>query len=180
MSAFDRKVDIRVPLQYPKLSYYHTLRLRVSMRRREFIALVGGTAARPLVARAQLARGPIRATARGAVVTTFPSTLNQRTDHGRRAAGVGGTAERPADSWQCDVGHCARPIRAVLYRQLTLIDPKGPRAMAMLRIIVWGCALTAVAITLKIRLDTPQGPQPLARALVTTHLQKLQGDLALP
>jgi hypothetical protein len=52
------------------------------MRRREFIALVGGTAARPLVARAQLARGPIRATARGAVVTTFPSTLNQRTDHG--------------------------------------------------------------------------------------------------
>jgi hypothetical protein len=52
--------------------------------------------------------------------------------------------------------------------------------MAMLRIIVWGYALTAVAITLKIRLDTPQGPQPLARALVTTHLQKLQGDLALP
>jgi len=52
--------------------------------------------------------------------------------------------------------------------------------MAMLRIIVWGCALTAVAITLKIRLDTPQGPQPLARALVTTHLQKLQADLALP
>ena len=52
--------------------------------------------------------------------------------------------------------------------------------MAMLRIIVWGCALTAVAITFKIRLDTPQGPQPLARALVTTHLQNLQGDLALP
>ena len=52
--------------------------------------------------------------------------------------------------------------------------------MAMLRIIVWGCALPAVAITLKIRLDTPQGPQPLARALVTTQLQKLQGDLALP
>ena len=52
--------------------------------------------------------------------------------------------------------------------------------MAMLKIIVWSCALTAVAITLKIRLDTPQGPQPLARALVTTYLQKLQGDLALP
>ena len=49
--------------------------------------------------------------------------------------------------------------------------------MAMLKIVVWGCALT---ITLKIRLDTPQGPQPLAQAIVTTHLQKLRSDLALP
>ena len=52
--------------------------------------------------------------------------------------------------------------------------------MRMLKIIVLGCVLAAVAITLKVRLDTPQGPQPLARALVTTYLQKLQGDLALP
>ena len=43
-----------------------------------------------------------------------------------------------------------------------------------------GCMLAAVAVTLKIRLDTPQGPQPLARAIVTTHLQKLGGELALP
>ena len=52
--------------------------------------------------------------------------------------------------------------------------------MAMLKIVVWGCALTAVAITLKIRIDTPQGPQPLARAIVTNHLQAVKGELALP
>jgi hypothetical protein len=52
--------------------------------------------------------------------------------------------------------------------------------MTTLRIVVLGCVLAAVAITLKVRLDTPQGPQPLARAIVTTHLQSLQGDLALP
>ena len=52
--------------------------------------------------------------------------------------------------------------------------------MTMLKIVVLSCVLAAVAITLKIRVDTPQGPQPVARAIVTTHLQKLQGDLALP
>jgi len=50
----------------------------------------------------------------------------------------------------------------------------------MLKIIVLGCVLTAVAITLKGRLDTPQGPQPLARAIVTMHLQQVRGELALP
>jgi hypothetical protein len=40
--------------------------------------------------------------------------------------------------------------------------------------------LAVAAISLKLKLDTPQGPQPVARAIVTTHLQKLQGDLALP
>jgi hypothetical protein len=52
--------------------------------------------------------------------------------------------------------------------------------MTMLRIIVLGCVLAAVAITLKVRLDTPQGPQPLARAIVTKHLQAVKGELALP
>jgi hypothetical protein len=52
--------------------------------------------------------------------------------------------------------------------------------MTTLRIVVLGCVLAAVAITLKIRLDTPQGPQPLARAIVTTHLQQLRNELALP
>jgi len=52
--------------------------------------------------------------------------------------------------------------------------------MAMLKIIVLGCALAAIAITLKVRLDTPQGPQPLARAIVTTHLQQLRRELTLP
>jgi hypothetical protein len=50
----------------------------------------------------------------------------------------------------------------------------------MLKIIVLGCVLGAVAITLKIRLDTPQGPQPLARAIVTTHLYELREEMALP
>ena len=50
----------------------------------------------------------------------------------------------------------------------------------MFRIIVLGCVLATVAMTLKVRLDTPQGPQPLARAIVTTHLQQLRGELALP
>jgi len=50
----------------------------------------------------------------------------------------------------------------------------------MLKFIVLSCVLAAVAVTLKIKLDTPQGPQPLARAIVTTHLQSQQGDLALP
>ena len=52
--------------------------------------------------------------------------------------------------------------------------------MTTLKIIVLGCVLVAIAITLKVRLDTPQGPQPIARAIVTTHLQKLRSDLALP
>lgn len=50
----------------------------------------------------------------------------------------------------------------------------------MLKIFLLGSALAAVAITLKVKLDTPQGPQPLARAIVTTHLQQLWSDLALP
>jgi hypothetical protein len=50
----------------------------------------------------------------------------------------------------------------------------------MLKIIVVGCVLAAVAITLKVRIDTPQGPQPLARALVTTHLQQMRDQEALP
>jgi len=57
---------------------------------------------------------------------------------------------------------------------------RRPRTMRMLKIIVLGCVLAGIAITLKLRLDTPQGPQPLARAIVTTHLQKLQRELALP
>jgi hypothetical protein len=52
--------------------------------------------------------------------------------------------------------------------------------MTMLKIIVLGCLLAAVAITLKVRLDTPQGPQPLARAIVTIHLQQLRDQVALP
>src|SRR5262249_12579047 len=58
--------------------------------------------------------------------------------------------------------------------------PKGPRAMTMVKILVLGSVLAAVAITLKVRVDTPQGPQPLPRAIMTTHLQQLQGELALP
>jgi hypothetical protein len=48
------------------------------------------------------------------------------------------------------------------------------------KIITLSCVLVAIAITLKVRLDTPQGPQPIAREIVTTHLQKLRSDLALP
>jgi len=80
----------------------------------------------------------------------------------------------------CDVGHCARPIRDALCHQLTFIGPEGPRATTMLKIIVLGCVLAAVAVTLKIRLDTPQGRQPLARALVTIHLQQMRDQEALP
>jgi len=50
----------------------------------------------------------------------------------------------------------------------------------MFKIIVLSCMLAAVAVTLKIKLETPQGPQPLARAIVTTHLQQLRGEMALP
>ena len=80
----------------------------------------------------------------------------------------------------CDVRHCAQPIRDALCHHLTFIGPEGLRATTMLKIIVLGCVLAAVAVTLKIRLDTPQGPQPLARAIVTTHLQQLRGELAVP
>ena len=52
--------------------------------------------------------------------------------------------------------------------------------MTMIKILVLGSVLAAVAITLKIRLDTPQGPQPLVRATVTTHLHKLREEMALP
>ena len=60
----------------------------------------------------------------------------------------------------------------------SLHRPEGPTTM--FKIIVLSCVLAAVAVTLKIKLDTPQGPQPLARAIVTTHLQQLRGELALP
>jgi len=50
----------------------------------------------------------------------------------------------------------------------------------MVKILVLGCVLAAVAITLKVRVDTPQGPQPLPRAIVNAHLQQLRGELALP
>ena len=52
--------------------------------------------------------------------------------------------------------------------------------MTMLKIIVLGCVLAALAITLKVRLDTPQGPQPLARAIITIHLQHTRDQVALP
>ena len=52
--------------------------------------------------------------------------------------------------------------------------------MTMLKIIAVGCVLAAVAVTLKVRLDTPQGPQPLARAIVTNHLQQMRDQEALP
>jgi hypothetical protein len=52
--------------------------------------------------------------------------------------------------------------------------------MTMVKILVLGSVLAAVAITLKVRVDTPQGPQPLPRAIMTTHVQQLQGELALP
>jgi hypothetical protein len=52
--------------------------------------------------------------------------------------------------------------------------------MTMRKVIVLGCVLAAIAITLKVKLVTPQGQQPLARALVTNHLQQFQSDLALP
>jgi hypothetical protein len=44
--------------------------------------------------------------------------------------------------------------------------------MTTLRIVVLGCVLAAVAVTLKIKLGT--------RAIVTTHLQQLRDKLALP
>jgi hypothetical protein len=52
--------------------------------------------------------------------------------------------------------------------------------MTMLKIIVMGFVLAAVAVTLKIRIETPEGRQPLARAIVTNHLQAVKGELALP
>jgi hypothetical protein len=52
--------------------------------------------------------------------------------------------------------------------------------MTIRKVIVLGCVLAAVAVTLKVKLATPQGLQPLARALLTTHLEQHQGDLARP
>jgi hypothetical protein len=72
-----------------------------------------------------------------------------------------------------------RPFARHSFNQLALIEARRAKGTT-LKIIVLGCVLVAVAITLKVRLDTPQGPQPLARAIVTTHLQKLRSDLALP
>ena len=52
--------------------------------------------------------------------------------------------------------------------------------MTMLKVIVLGCMLAAVAITLKVRLDTPQGPQPLARAIMTNHLNQMREEVSIP
>jgi hypothetical protein len=75
----------------------------------------------------------------------------------------------------CDLSHCTPPIRPALWRKFTHAARRA-NGHAQDHCVV----LTAVAVTLKIRLDTPQGPQPLVRAIVTTHLQSMQGDLALP
>ena len=79
---------------------------------------------------------------------------------------------------RCDVGYRTQRTHPVLCCQLTLIGPEGPTTM--FKIIVLSCMLAAVAVTLKIKLETPQGPQPLARAILTTHLQQLRGEMALP
>jgi hypothetical protein len=50
----------------------------------------------------------------------------------------------------------------------------------MLKLLAIGLVLAALAVTLKTRLDTPQGPQPLARVLITTHLQQMRDQEALP
>ena len=50
----------------------------------------------------------------------------------------------------------------------------------MLKFIVVGCVLAAIVVTLKVRLETPEGRQPLARALVTIHLQQMRDQEALP
>ena len=50
----------------------------------------------------------------------------------------------------------------------------------MLKIIVLGCVLAAVGITLKVRLDTPQGAQPLARAIMTNHLNQMREEVSIP
>ena len=50
----------------------------------------------------------------------------------------------------------------------------------MRKIILLGCVLAAVAITLKIRIDTPQGPQPLARAIMTNHLKQMREEVSIP
>ena len=91
----------------------------------------------------------------------------------RRSVETGrGDTQRPA----CYLGHCTRPnspgtvLSAHLHRAHRT---KGN--VKMVKILVLGCVLAAVAITLKVRLDTPQGPQPLARAIVTTHLHKFSG-----
>jgi hypothetical protein len=69
---------------------------------------------------------------------------------------------------------------SALSDRTSFLGPEGPRATTMRKVIMLGCMLAAIAITLKIKLETPQGPQPLPRALVTTHWQQLRGDLALP
>src|SRR6516165_2859623 len=83
MSAFDRKVDIRVPLQLPQVKLlpcppaegeHETARIYcIGWRRSSVPARCPRTAGE---------RANSSDCARGAVVTTFPSTLNQRTDHG--------------------------------------------------------------------------------------------------
>ena len=73
-----------------------------------------------------------------------------------------------------------RPFARHPSNQLALIEARRAKGMTTPKIIVLGCVLAAVGITLKVRVDTPQGPQPLARAIVTTHLQKLRSDVALP
>ena len=50
----------------------------------------------------------------------------------------------------------------------------------MLKIIVLGCVLAAVVIALKVRIDTPQGAQPLARAIMTNHLKQMREEVSLP
>ena len=92
--------------------------------------------------------------------------------------GLNSEAVSYAHGGLCDLSHCARTIRPAPCQEFIFIGPEWPTTM--LKIIVLSCALAAVAVALKIRLDTPQGPQPLARAIVTTHLQQLRDELALP
>src|SRR6516165_4556728 len=79
--------------------------------------------------------------------------------------------------YPCDWRHCAHSKTRATSPQYS---PRGLEGPAMLKIVVLGCVLAAIAVTLKIRLETPEGRQPLARALVTIHLQQMRDQEALP
>ena len=69
------------------------------------------------------------------------------------------TSRRFAAVGAIQSGPLSLAFRHALRRQLSFVGPEGPRAMTMRKVIVLGCVLAAIAITLKIKLATPQGPR---------------------
>jgi hypothetical protein len=97
-----------------------------------------------------------------------------------------GLSQFPKDfwNWACDVGHSTRLIRHATPPRIFIPGDKKVLSKLISRIIVFAAVLALLAvgaITLSSKLPKPAAAfESIDPAIVTTHLQQLRGELALP